>query len=81
MAVYGCVGLCMAVYGYVGLCMAISMCMATSIKDIVPNGVTVNMPPFLAGRDQLTALETQETMSIASVRIHVEYMCRGQLVG
>ena len=21
------------------------------IKDIVPEGVTVNMPPFLAGRD------------------------------
>ena len=42
------------------------------IKDIVSNGVTVNMPPFLAGRDQLTALETEETMSIASVRIHVE---------
>ena len=44
----------------------------SDIKDIVPDGVTVNMPPFLAGRDQLTALETEETMSIASVRIHVE---------
>lgn len=42
------------------------------IKDIVPDGVTVNMPPFLAGRDQLTASETEETMTIASVRIHVE---------
>ena len=29
------------------------------IKDIVPEGVTVNMPPFLAGRDQLTAAETR----------------------
>ena len=41
------------------------------ISNIVPDGVTVNMPPFLAGRDQVTAAET-ETMSIASVRIHVE---------
>ena len=42
------------------------------ISNIVPNGVTVNMPPFLAGRDQMTAAETEETMSIASVLIHVE---------
>ena len=42
------------------------------IKDIVPEGVTVNMPPFIAGRDQVTAAETEETMTIASVRIHVE---------
>lgn len=43
------------------------------ISAIVPAGVTVNMPPFLAGRDQMTAAETEETMSIASVRIHVEH--------
>ena len=42
------------------------------ISDIVPNGVSVNMPPFLARRDQMTAAETEQTMSIASVRIHVE---------
>ena len=42
------------------------------IRDILPAGVTLNMPPFLAGRDQLTAAETEETMTIASVRIHVE---------
>ena len=42
------------------------------IKDIVRDGVTVNMPPFLAVREQMTAAETEETMSIASVRIHVE---------
>lgn len=42
------------------------------IHDLVPPGVTVNMPPFLAGREQLTAAETEETMAIASVRIHVE---------
>lgn len=42
------------------------------ISAIVPAGITVNMPPFLAGRDHMTAAETEETMSIASVRIHVE---------
>ena len=42
------------------------------IPDIVSNGVVVNMPPFLAGRDQMTGVETQETMSIASLRIHVK---------
>jgi len=40
------------------------------ISNIVPNGVSVDIPPFLAGRDQLTAVETEETMRIASV--HVE---------
>ena len=42
------------------------------ISDIVSNGVIVNMPPFLAGRDQMTGVETQETMSIASLRTHVK---------
>ena len=42
------------------------------ISAIVPAGITVNMPPFLAGRDQMTAAETEETMRIASVCIHVE---------
>ena len=42
------------------------------ISNIVPDGVSVNMPPFLAGREQMTAAETEETMSIAWVRIHVE---------
>ena len=42
------------------------------ISNIVPDGATVNMPPFLAGRDQMTAAEKEETMTIASVRIHVE---------
>ncbi|XP_068728147.1 uncharacterized protein [Montipora capricornis] len=42
------------------------------ISDIVSGGVTVNMPPFLAGRQEMTASETKNTMSIASVQIHVE---------
>ena len=43
-----------------------------TVRDILAYGVTLNMPPFLAGRNQLTAAETEETMTIASVRIHVE---------
>ena len=43
------------------------------ISSIVPDGVPINMPPFLAGREQMTAAETEETMSIASVCIHVEH--------
>ena len=39
------------------------------ISAIVPAGISVNMPPFLAGHHQMTAAETKETMSIASVRI------------
>ena len=35
-------------------------------------GVVLNIPCFLAGRDQLTAVEVKESQSIASVRIHVE---------
>lgn len=42
------------------------------ISNIVPDGISVTMPPFLAGREQITAAETEETMSMASVCIHVE---------
>ena len=35
-------------------------------------GVVLNIPCFLAGRDQLTAAEVKESQSIASVHIHVE---------
>ena len=42
------------------------------ISNIVPDGVSVNMPPFLAGREQMTAAETEATLSIASVGIHME---------
>ena len=38
----------------------------------MPDGVIVNMPPFVGGRYQMTAAETEETMTIVSVRIHVE---------
>ena len=42
------------------------------IQNILPPGVTLNIPPFKGTRDQLTAQETEATACIASVRIHVE---------
>jgi hypothetical protein len=42
------------------------------INDILPHGVHLNIPPFKGTRDQLTAEEVQETVHIASIRIHVE---------
>ena len=42
------------------------------IQDILPPGVTLNIPPFKGQRDQLSAEEAEETAKIASVRIHVE---------
>ena len=40
--------------------------------SLLPNGVTINIPPFLRGKDHLTIDEEQETREIASARIHVE---------
>ena len=40
-----------------------------NLKDL---GVTLNIPAFLDGRDQLERDEVIESQSIASVRIHVE---------
>ena len=42
------------------------------ISGIVPEGVTINMPPFLAGQEKMTAAEAEETMSITSLLIHVK---------
>ena len=42
------------------------------IKDILPPGVSLNIPPFKGARAQLTAQEVEDTACIASVRIHVE---------
>jgi len=42
------------------------------IKDILPHGTGLNIPPFKGTRDQMTAAETEETVNIATVRIHVE---------
>ena len=43
-----------------------------NIKDFLPVGVTINLPPYIGQRDQLTAEEAEETSKIACVRIHVE---------
>ena len=40
--------------------------------DLEKVGVSLNIPAFLNGRDQLTKAEVKESQSIASVRIHVE---------
>ena len=42
-----------------------------NIGDILPSGVTLNIPPLKAGRDQLNPEETDKTTRIAPVKIHV----------
>ena len=42
------------------------------ISNILPDGVTLNIPPSKGSRSQLAAPETEETSRIAAVRIHVE---------
>ena len=44
-----------------------------TIKDQLEKiGVTLNIPPFLDGRQQLLSSEVQQGRSRASLRIHVE---------
>lgn len=44
-----------------------------NIEDLLdPKGVTLNIPPFLGQRKQLTSREVTETRRIAELRIHVE---------
>ena len=42
------------------------------IEDLLPTGVSLNIPPFLEGREQLEPREVVQTRRIASVRILVE---------
>jgi len=42
------------------------------IENVLPEGVSVNIPPFLRGKEHLSIDEELETRKIASVRIHVE---------
>ena len=42
------------------------------IDDILPNGVTLNRPPFKGPDQQLSSNDVEETMNIAAVLIHVE---------
>ena len=42
------------------------------IEDDLPDNVSLNIPPFLNGKPQLSLQEENETRKIASVRVHVE---------
>ena len=42
------------------------------IEDVLPLGVTLNIPPFLGMADQMPAEDVVKTQEIASLRIHVE---------
>ena len=42
------------------------------IEDILPEGVSLNIPPFLDGQEQFDSHELVQTRCIASVRIYVE---------
>lgn len=43
-----------------------------NINDDLPENVSLNIPPFMRGKSQLSLTEELETRRIASVRIHVE---------
>lgn len=43
-----------------------------TIKKLEPLGVTLNIPSFLAGKDQLFQEEEKESQSIAAIQIHEE---------
>ena len=42
------------------------------LEDDLPTGVTLNIPAFLDGKDQLSAEDEIVTRRIASVRVHAE---------
>ena len=43
-----------------------------TIQDLLPLGVSLNIPPFLGTSSQMPAEEVIKTQEIASLRIHVE---------
>ena len=43
-----------------------------TIEDILPLGVSLNIPPFLGMSDQMSSEDVIATQEIASLRIHVE---------
>ena len=43
-----------------------------TIEDLLPLGVTLNIPPFLGSNSQMIAQDVTKTREIASDRIHVE---------
>ena len=42
------------------------------IESDLPNGISLNIPPFLHNKENLSLEEETETRRIASFRIHVE---------
>ena len=42
------------------------------IESDLPNGISLNIPPFLRNKEHLSFEKETETRRIASVRIHVE---------
>ena len=45
---------------------------ASDIAEDLSDGVNLNIPPFLRGKEQLSAMEEAETRKLASVHLHVE---------
>ena len=43
-----------------------------TVQDLLPLGVSLNIPPFLGSKGQMTPEEVVQTQQIASLRIHVE---------
>ena len=43
-----------------------------TVEDLLPLGVSLNIPPFLGSKGQMSPQEMVETQSIGSLRIHVE---------
>ena len=49
------------------------------VQDLMPAGVTVNVPPFLYSK-QFTVPKVKMTTAIAHARIHVEWAIQGIIV-
>ena len=43
-----------------------------TVEDLLLLGVSLNIPPFLGNKGQMSSEEVVETQSIASLCIHVE---------
>ena len=43
-----------------------------TVEYLFPLGVSLNIPPFLGSKGQMSAQKVVETQSIASLRVHVE---------
>ena len=43
-----------------------------TIQDLLPVGLSLNIPPFLGSSSQMPAEDGVKTQNIASLRIHVE---------